>query len=282
MNAESVSREREIDALLNSNASKSFVALSAVAMADMAKMESFLDIEECQSQTYVSDCEFFGFNHKYPRVPSNSPIFQFKSWQVTGMRQMIRILDNPNAKACLLADAIEARPVQSQARAETHTDEDDQELGPNENPFIIPDLPIRPPPAKPILLIVQPELIEQLAAEIQEASQYFKVLIYHGDERSSWFGMYEKAVAKSTTGNFTRDHPILTEMNATLALSHGPSALKNYRMHHLKYTQQDADDLITVNDPKWAYNLEGLLDHVTVDEAHILKNCDTMAHKTVA
>ncbi|TGO70275.1 hypothetical protein BOTNAR_0002g00590 [Botryotinia narcissicola] len=45
--------------------------------------------------------------------------------------------------------------------------------------------------------------------------------------------------------------------------------------------QQDADDLTTVNDPNWVYNLEGLFDPITVDEAHTLKNYDTMVHRTV-
>ncbi|TGO54952.1 hypothetical protein BCON_0099g00160 [Botryotinia convoluta] len=241
MNVESSLREKGIEVLFASKSSKSFAPPSASAsiMADMAKMESFLDNADYQPQTHISDCEFFGFNPEYPRFPSNSPIFQFKSWQVTAMRQMIRILGNPNVKACLLADAtgLEARPIQSQARAKTHTDEDDQELEPNENLFVIPDLPICSPLAKPILLIVLPELIEQWATEIKGLSEDFRVLIYHGDERACNFGSHEKISARSTKGKLTQDRPIFNgdEQTSrvvvitsvvTLRSRHGPAALE--------------------------------------------------------
>ncbi|THV47307.1 hypothetical protein BGAL_0320g00070 [Botrytis galanthina] len=91
--------------------------------------------------------------------------------------------------------------------------------------------------------------------------------------------MYEKVVAKATKGKLTRDHPIFNgdEQNSrtiiitsvvAMRARHGPTALKNYRMHNLKYTRQDAHELITASDSNWAYSLEGLFDHVTVDEAH--------------
>lgn len=105
MNSESSLREKEIEALFPSKAFKSFAPPSASAMADAAMIESFLDNADYQPQSYISDYEFFGFDPEYPRFPTNSPTFQFKSWQVTGMRRMIRILENSTVQACLLADA---------------------------------------------------------------------------------------------------------------------------------------------------------------------------------
>ncbi|TGO39226.1 hypothetical protein BHYA_0058g00380 [Botrytis hyacinthi] len=199
MNSESSLREKEIEALFPSKASKSFAPPSASAMADTAMIESFPDNADYQPQPYIKE-----------------------------------------------------HPTQSQVLGNA--------LEPEENPFVIPDLPIRLPPAKPILLIVPPELIEKWAAEVSEAYQDFKVLIYHGDKRSAWFRMYEKVAAKVTKGKLTRDHPIFNgdEHNSRIIVitsvvimrsRRGPSPLKNHRMHHLKYTQQDADEFITVSNP---------------------------------
>ncbi|KAF7950918.1 uncharacterized protein EAE97_002470 [Botrytis byssoidea] len=277
MNSKSSLRKKEIEALLPAKVSKSFAPPSASDMADRASLESFLYHADYQPQSYISDCKSFGFDPEHPRFPSNSPTFQFKSWQVTGMRRMMRILDNPIVQACLLVDATgldKTTKIQrglAVARCEQLLEDynEKKELYerwnaarnaiPTQNPFAIPDLPIRPLSPKPILLVVLPELIEQWATEIKKFSEDFKVLIYHGGELTSNFGVHEKISAKPTKGKLTRDHPIFNgdEENSrvvvitsvvTMLSRHGPTALKNYRMHHLEYMQQDADDLITVND----------------------------------
>ncbi|KAF7928188.1 hypothetical protein EAE99_004946 [Botrytis elliptica] len=318
MNAETILREKEIEALFSSESSKSFVAPSAAAMAEMVQMENFLDNKEYQPLDYISDCKFFGFDPEHPRFPGMNLTFQFKSWQVTGMRRMITIFKNPIVRACLLADAtglgktieiigfwiwIQIQRCQAVTLYEEELEDYNTEklryeswstLSSSGNPYPEPDLPLPPPPpAKPLLLIVLPELIEQWAAEIDENYPDFQVLIYHGDERTSWFTNYKRVVSNSTKGKLTRNHPIFNgdEENSrvivitsvvTMRSRHGPTALKNYRMHHLGYTRQEADDEINVSDPDWKYNLAGLFDHIAVDEAHILKNSDTMAHRTIS
>ncbi|TGO70276.1 hypothetical protein BOTNAR_0002g00600 [Botryotinia narcissicola] len=226
MNSKSSLREKEIEALFPSKASKSFAPPSASDMADRATLESFLDHADYQPQSYISDCKFFGLDPEHPRFPSNSPTFQFKSWQVTGMRRMIRILDNPTVQACVLADTAGLTQIQRGLAVARHEQlledyNEKKELherwnaardalltqaqvegvadnGPDQNPFAIPDLSIRPLSPKPILLIVLSELIEQWATEIKKLSEDFKALIYHGEERTSNFGSHEKVSAKST------------------------------------------------------------------------------------
>lgn len=150
-----------------------------------------------------------------------------------------------------------------------------------------PERPIKPPPAKPKMLIVLPELIEQWAAEINMASQDFTTYIYHGDERQAKSGHHRKI-----QGKLTRTHDIFNgaERNArvvvitsviTLRARHGPSALKLHRTSRLGHSSVAAQAMLEVNDPNWEYNLEGLFEYVTIDEAHVVKNADTMSHKTV-
>jgi SNF2 family DNA or RNA helicase len=49
------------------------------------------------------------------------------------------------------------------------------------------DIPLEPkplPPAKPLLPIILPELIEQWAQEIRRFSDKFRPVLYHGDKRA--------------------------------------------------------------------------------------------------
>ncbi|KAF7951602.1 hypothetical protein EAE96_006905 [Botrytis aclada] len=274
MNSESSLREKEIEDLFRSKTSKSFAPALTSAVADMAKMESFLDSVDYQPQPYISDCEFFGFNHEHPRFASNSSTFQFKSWQLKIQRHLAvaqyeELLNHYNNTQRLHENwnaARDERVVHAQLGGGVVQDHD-------QNRRIIPDIPIRPAPAKPILLIVLPELIQQWAAEIKSFSEDFKVLIYHGDERTANFGSHAKISAKSTNGKLTRDHTIFNgeEENGRVVV------ITSVGIHG-----EAGKDLITVYDPDWKYNLEDLFDHINVNGAHILKNCDTMAHQTVA
>jgi hypothetical protein len=152
------------------------------------------------------------------------------------------------------------------------------------NPHIISEEPPVIPRARPILLICPPELIHQWANEIGRLTRELTVLKYYGDKRTT-------ADSQRITEKLTRRHEIFNgaEKNSrvvvitslqTLRARHGPSELKTYRMSKLGFTEEYADSLFRVNDSKWAYNLEGLFDHLVVDEAHTLKNMDTSSHTT--
>ncbi|TGO09118.1 hypothetical protein BTUL_0178g00040 [Botrytis tulipae] len=172
-----------------------------------------------------------------PRFSTNKPSFFLQSWRITGMRQLLRILENPKVKKCPLADATS--------------------------------------------LVKIITICAHLGSD-------FQVYIYHGDERQLRSGTHKKIA-----GKLTRRHPIFNgeEKNSrvivittlvTLRNRHGPSALKTFRLTKKNFTDQQAKDHQTINDPEWEFNLAGLFEHLTVDEAHTLKNANTMAHTAVS
>jgi SNF2 family DNA or RNA helicase len=113
-----------------------------------------------------------------------------------------------------------------------HHDDDSEPI----YPFVIPE---EPAPAKPLLLIVLPDLIPQWRSEIKSLAPIFDPIIYHGDKRNSSVG---STIASKLDGELTQDHRIFdptVEDNArtivvtslpTLLARHGPKALKAHRL----------------------------------------------------
>ncbi|KAM0123353.1 hypothetical protein ACHAP3_011196 [Botrytis cinerea] len=333
MMANSALLDKEINAISCSQSHIAFQPPTPSALSAAATLEALLDNPDYQPGNYEDACKYFGFDPDHPRFSTNKPSFSFQSWQVTGMRQVLRILENPLVKVCILADAtglgktiticgvwIWLEMLREKACAQyistkqehdrlekLHNDWNienaDPDLHPAEpgssdnespcpmlvdgNPHQVPEEPLKPAPPRPKMLIVLPELIEQWATEIRNLSSDFQVYIYHGDERTHRSGTHRKIA-----GKLTRRHPIFNgeESNSrvvvitslvTLRNRHGPTALKVFRLTKQRLTEQQAKSCLTVNDPQWEFNLAGLFEYITVDEAHILKNADTMAHNAV-
>lgn len=98
-------RNEEIDALVKAKSHVAFQAASPEALNSVAALEALLDNPDYQPTKYLDGCKYFGFDPERPRFPSMKPTFQLESWQVTGIRQMICVLNNPLVNVCTLADA---------------------------------------------------------------------------------------------------------------------------------------------------------------------------------
>ncbi|KAM0175729.1 hypothetical protein ACHAPF_005324 [Botrytis cinerea] len=333
MMANSALLDKEINAVSRSQSHIAFQPPTPTTPSATATLEALLDNRNYQPGNYEDACKYFGFDPDHPRFSTNKPSFSFQSWQVTGMRQVLRILENPLVKVCILADAtglgktiticgvwIWLEMLREKACAQyistkqehdrlekLHNDwnienadpdlhpaesrsSDNESPGPmlvDDNPHQVPEEPLKPAPPRLKMLILLPELIEQWTIEIRNPSSDFQVYIYHGDERKSRSETHRKII-----GKLTRRHPIFNgeERNSrvvaittlvTLRNRHGPTALKNFRLTRKYLTEQQAKDCLTINDPDWEFNLAGLFEHITVDEAHILKNADTIPHTSI-
>lgn len=102
--------------------------------------------------------------------------------------------------------------------------------------IVIPPEPERLPMAKPLLLIILPELIEQWAQEIRRFSDKFRPIIYHGDKRASPNSAIPKVdgfLTRSSSyfnGNDKNRRIIIITSLGTLVARHGPTRLKSYRV----------------------------------------------------
>lgn len=151
-----------------------------------------------------------------------------------------------------------------------------------------PCAPVKPPPARPILIVLIPELISQFYREVSSFSTDFHPYVYHGDMRENIASQMQKI-----SGKLSRKHPIFDkrELNSkililtslpTLRARHGPTALKNYRVAELGFSPPDAIKLKTTMDNDWPYNLNGLFELVVVDECQQLKTLDNASHITMS
>lgn len=96
----------------------------------------------------------------------------------------------------------------------------------------IPDPRPHPHPAKPLLLIIPPELIEQWASEIRRFSSKFRPMIYYGDKRSSLNSTIPKVdglLNKGSPyfkGSKKNSRAIIITSLPTLVARHGPALLR--------------------------------------------------------
>lgn len=105
MMANSALLDKEINAVSCSQSHIAFQPPTPSALSATATLEALLDNPDYQPGNYEDACKYFGFDPDHPRFSTNKPSFSFQSWQVTGMRQVLRILENPLVKVCILADA---------------------------------------------------------------------------------------------------------------------------------------------------------------------------------
>jgi hypothetical protein len=142
--------------------------------------------------------------------------------------------------------------------------------------------------AKPLLLIIPPELIPQWAAEIRRFSDKFRPVVYYGDKRASTNSAIRKVdglLTKSSpyfNGDAKNARVVIITSLPTLVARHGPPILRGYRINKQGWSANDATQAMYVPDADWVHDLSGVFDIVTIDEAHQIKNPDTAAHATVA
>ena len=144
------------------------------------------------------------------------------------------------------------------------------------------------PSAKPLLLIIPPELIPQWAAEIRRFSDKFRPVVYYGDKRSSLNSAIPKVdglITKSSpyfNGDAKNGRIVIITSLPTLVARHGPPVLTGYRINKKGWSANAATQAMHDPDVDWVHDLSGVFDIVTIDEAHQIKNPDTAAHTTVA
>lgn len=133
------------------------------------------------------------------------------------------------------------------------------------------------PLAKPLLLIAPAEVLPQWVADIEQMSDDFIHVMYHGTKRSSPLsndridGLLTRA-SKYFNGDERNARTIILTSPETLRARHGPTQLEKYRTRSLAWSGKAALEAFYQQDPTWELNLAGLFDIVTIDEAHCVKN----------
>ena len=141
------------------------------------------------------------------------------------------------------------------------------------------------PPAKPFLVILLPDLIDQFCNEVRDFSKELQPLVYYGDERK------KTNVHNRLEETLTRHHPLFNgdEKNygklvvtslPTLVTRHGPSAQEKWRLSQKNATKgsDELKALYDVLDPEWKHCLRGCFETGFIDEAHVVKNADSASH----
>jgi SNF2 family DNA or RNA helicase len=150
-----------------------------------------------------------------------------------------------------------------------------------------PAAPAVLPPARPTLVILLPDLVKQWAREVRNFSSRFRPMIYHGDKRpkkSSSFERIDGVLSRHDTifnGDEKNRNIIVLTSLATLVHRHGPNALIGYRTSTKGYSKAAATDIKYVMEDDWVHNLANCFDIVIIDEAHVIKNPETMSHTAV-
>lgn len=131
--------------------------------------------------------------------------------------------------------------------------------------------------AKPTLIIVPPNLIEQWQTDIKGYYTPLDILIYHGDFRATQ-GRRNRIGSKLTrdSGLFNGDErnasTVVLTSYQTFAGRHGPSGLKSHRVASLHWSKQRADDNWATFDREWEGDLAGCFGDLVLDEAHLAKS----------
>ena len=147
--------------------------------------------------------------------------------------------------------------------------------------------PVVLPPAKPILVILLPDLIEQWADETKKFCPRFNPIIYHGDKRAKKASIHSRIEGILSrdddifNGNEENGNIIVLTSMATLVRRHGPNALTSYRTSEKGYSKDAASNIKYNLDDDWRHSLANCFDIVIIDEAHVIKNPETLAHTTV-
>ncbi|XTI89899.1 hypothetical protein V2W45_1344637 [Cenococcum geophilum] len=146
-------------------------------------------------------------------------------------------------------------------------------------------------PAKPFLVVVPLALVKQWIEELQRFSPIFDIQVYHN----------KSSTQKSATADVLRWNVIFTQKHelfngdlanarvvvistyGTIASHHSPNALKKWRERIYKTTEakesvRQPDDWFEQPDRKWPRDLSGRWHSILLDEAHHVRNSDSLAH----
>jgi hypothetical protein len=152
--------------------------------------------------------------------------------------------------------------------------------------------------AKPTLLIVPPNLVNQWIKAIQGFTADIIIKVYHGARNRSFEGL-------EYIDRLTQDHPlfcstreesvartVIISTYLTLTCRHGPTALRNYR---IRRTMQETPDLkksdakklveklwpFDTPDRSWECDLCDRFERVILDEGHEIRNESTRSWITI-
>jgi hypothetical protein len=122
------------------------------------------------------------------------------------------------------------------------------------------DIPAEPAllsPAKPLLLVALPEIIDQWVEEIRRFSSVFKPIIYYGDKRAPITSAIPKidGLLQKDSEYFGGDEQngrivIITSL-PTLAARHGPGSLRTHRINRAGWTVYAANTAYHQSESSW-------------------------------
>ena len=141
-------------------------------------------------------------------------------------------------------------------------------------------------PARPFLIIVPAQLLDQWITEIASITPTFQIHKYYGDYR-----LPDRPGVTVVKPPLSPMHPLLNGMESnaeaiiitsphTLAKRHGPRAQSSWRRQNGRdaaYIERYKD----MYDPSWNTGLAKMFDTVVLDEAHAIKNEDTELNITM-
>lgn len=126
--------------------------------------------------------------------------------------------------------------------------------------------------AKPILVVVPPNIVGQWYNEILKITDFFEVYVYYGDSRSTSQRHTINKLNRSDKyfdGKPERARIVIITSYHTLNYRHGTTAQTNWQQQAKREkTKRQLDSL-------WPGNLSNCFRHVILNEAHMLRNLDT-------
>jgi hypothetical protein len=111
-----------------------------------------------------------------------------------------------------------------------------------DNPFEIPEEPVQPAFAKPVLFVILLELISQTYKSLGNFSSELKGLVYYDDNRASKSAREErvegllKKISKYFNSKAENSRVAIISTLPTLRERHGPQALLDWRVKTKKIT----------------------------------------------
>ncbi|KAK2809576.1 hypothetical protein FQN50_003629 [Emmonsiellopsis sp. PD_5] len=167
-------------------------------------------------------------------------------------------------------------------------------LGSGENPYralldSVSHPHPKPKPLKPTLVVVPPSLVCQWQDKIKRLSKKLVPVIYYGDSREVRAPRPDWKIS----GKLRKSHPIFNgsvesscavviTSYPSLAVRHGPSAQKEWRLANRNVTETMANSTAMLLDSDWPGALTGLFGRVILGEAHLIRKPSAFSSAAVA
>ncbi|KAF3480369.1 uncharacterized protein GIQ15_05716 [Arthroderma uncinatum] len=260
-------------------------------MLQYREQEKWLDNQDLQRQGHDEACKVLGIpNPSIPRLPGMPVSAKFEFWQPLAVKAL-KEFERGYLRGGILADEVGIGKTFEAIGLEQY----DWNL---RKAAIESKAEVEAP--KPTLVVVPPNLIPQWSSTIKAVSTDLIVKIYYGKKQKE-----EANEVEYLGGILSRNHEVFAETEETartviitsfrtLNSRHGPTSLKKWildtsseREGSTRSTSEAAtiaeSEMAELTSPpdEWEYRLNGLFKRLIVDEAHEIRNKNTLTATTL-